>query len=155
MKIDFKKLVILLLPTFLRKSVWLHILQSAVLSLQKIHSHYEAFKSAKLYELTITPQVCYLEKVLNETICPGEYRITITDAEQKEIPYFFRATDNKDVYFSNSSILQVYFFRLDAHNYAESFIVNVPTFYGTKEPQVRALLNKYKLLSKTYKINYI
>jgi len=160
MNINFKKLYRLLLPSFLRQPLIWSFLQPVFNRLSDIFEDYKKYAAEKRYELEVTPQVWSLEKMLNERFCNdtgsiSEY-ITITEAERLPAPYFFNAGDEKRYFFVAEGIPPIHFFWTANGEYNIFFIVNVPSRLHNPddEAQIKALLNKYKLVSKTFKINY-
>jgi hypothetical protein len=117
----------------------------------RVYSEYVKYSDAKRYELEVTPQVFSLEKMLNDNLCDGQREITITAAKKKPILYLFRATNNKDVYLDSESFI----FRIDTNGFCETFVVNVPQRYKSKIDIIKALLDKYKLVSRNYLVNFL
>jgi hypothetical protein len=153
MIVDFKKLYRLALPTFLRKPLILAFVLPIYKCLNGIYIVFKKYVSAKTYDLEVTPQVWSLEKMLNDRFCNGKHHINITEAEPKPVPFFYRVPDSKDEHFFDTTA-QIHFFEIASIGYDDTFIVNVPSEYEPHEDEIKALLNKYKLVSKTFKINY-
>ena len=112
--------------------------------------------SEKRYEMSITPQVCYIEKVLNDYYhLTGVRRIYIAEPPAMEGKFFFRKLDKKDFHFVDST-----FFVDDTHynNYDTDFIVVIPTMQGIpvvqKSDTMIALVEKYKMVGKLFSIKY-
>ena len=154
MKVNYKKLYRLLLPTFLRKASVMMYLDPAFVELQDLKKKIDDFITLKVYDLTVTPQVWSLEKMLNERICKGRREIEICETEGVEIPYFHRPTDEKDVYFGDDET-DVSFFDGSGNGYLNTFIVKVPAKYIGRDDEIVALVNRYKLSSKTFEIQFI
>lgn len=94
MKIDFNKLIELLLPTFLRRPRLFALLRSLISKpLQNIFSRFYIWRAKSRYEASVTPQVCSLIHAVERTFdCVCE----ITELDGK--PYDFlvsidRSTD--------------------------------------------------------------
>ena len=67
MNVDFRKLLMILLPISLRVSGWIKtILNGVATQFNIVQSSFENVMSLINYDLRITPQVCYIEKVLND-----------------------------------------------------------------------------------------
>lgn len=111
---------------------------------------------SKLYEMSITPQVCYIEKALNDYYhLTGIRRIYIAEPLVVEGKFFFRKLDKKDFHFIDST-----FFVDDTHynNYDTDFIVVIPVMQGVpvvqKSNTMFALIEKYKMVGKLFSIKY-
>jgi len=65
-QIDYKKLVVLLLPTMVRKPIAIVMLQCATKGIRLKHSEFTSNRDDNLYRLKHTGQVCYLRAVLND-----------------------------------------------------------------------------------------
>ncbi len=110
----------------------------------------------RAYEMSITPQVCYIEKALNNYYhLSGERRIYITEPFAVEGKFFFREPDKKDFHFADTT-----FFIDDTHynGYDTDFIVVIPVVQGVpvvqKSDTMFALVEKYKMVSKLFSIKY-
>jgi hypothetical protein len=64
--VDIHTLIKLLLPISLRKPHVIGLLRALMMPVQVLHNALISFRSRKRYEMAITPQVIYLEKVLND-----------------------------------------------------------------------------------------
>jgi hypothetical protein len=154
-KIDYYKLVRLLLPIILRQPIVIAFLESAVSPVDMLHILFSNNRDDNLYRLSITPQVCYLEKALNDRFDVGDRRIYIgdgvfyeelflyTDAENKD-EFIYAETENKNMYIYTGS---------ETGSESVDFIVNVPADLKYNEPEMKAIIDMYKLASKKYSIN--
>lgn len=156
--INFSRLLINLLPTFLRQPVIYGILHAGGQVLKQ--TTYTSFTQARKehnYKLNHNGQVCYLRAVLNDAFGGG---FDILDVERKG-DWLYAITENgtnilltvgedgntaeveggqKVPVVYNEVLLNA------AHN---SFIVSVPAnIYQTNLPAVAAMVDKYKLISK-------
>ena len=150
MNVDFRKLLSLLTRQLLREIAELKAFFNAFAMLfqrdKNINDNY--FKEIN-YSLCITPQVCCLTKLLNDK-CDAELRrIYITEPEAIPPFYFVSNNDNGMYYFDDGECFA------NKTNYIYDFIVNVPTDVTASDVYISALLNKYKLPSKTYQITRI
>ena len=174
MQIDYRKLVILLLPTFLRQPVLMAWLRVMAYPLQQLHDRHQAARTQRLYELHHTSQICYIKDALN-----NEFREELADSDgnidysegfeiedinaQGQWVWLYDENDDEgniiDIYkdgnhklFSNptfvhdmSSILQL----------TSSFFVLVPQtieLNETNDARIRSIVNKYRLASRTFDI---
>jgi hypothetical protein len=151
MNINFKRLLILLIPTFLRKEVLKCYLNAISIVFQHNKNELDIFFKELNYHIRVTPQVFSLQKMLNDKFDPILRRILIDVPEAKPTFYFY---DNENVsmrYFSNSE----FFYRKTGFDY--DFYVFVPLELADidTENMIIELLNRYKLISKTFKIIYV
>ena len=100
------------------------------------------------YDLSITPQVCFLEKILNDKYDDKERRIRIQDIGTVKGYFFFRQTDPKKQKFYFGK--EAYFVKDTRYSNADAgFVVVLPEqMKATNEMQ--ALINRYKLASVEY-----
>ena len=99
-------------------------------------------------DLSITPQVCFLEKMLNDKYDKEQRRIRIEDPEVIEGRFFFPHTDTPDkkFYFGKKA----YFVKDTRYNNTDlRFIVVLPVSIEATD-EMRALIDRYKLASVSY-----
>lgn len=152
--IDFKNLLIQLLPKPLRKVKWLSFLLTLISPVIGLYNAFMAFRNLMLYRLTITPQVCFLEKMLNDRYDPIERRIWIDDAKVYDYIYVFLKVEDKPVYFyKKSENKPVYMYtRAETNIFGADFTINIPLAVVYNMNELIALVNSYKLASKKFKI---
>lgn len=177
--IDYKRLTVLLLPTFLRKPVMYSFLQAFLKPIVSIHTLFMAARASHLYRIAHTPQVYSLRALLNDAFDPDLRRIMVTDGatndwlmvypaalftpEGGKNPIWLRQKDDfatnsfggKTIIFDTQSVALVP--RQGAINTAgNDFMVELPMeLRGTiDEQRVVSLVNTYKLFSKRYEIKY-
>ena len=148
-KVDFDRLVQLLLPTFLRKGLATAFLTAFIQPLKIIYTAFTAYRQNTLYMLEITPQVCYLEKCLNNMFDPSLRRITIHDPERATQAYVYLDSENKPLLLNPSQ--PVYQDGEIAKTQTSDFVVSLPATV-TDITRVKAVLDKYKLPTKQYEI---
>lgn len=156
--INFSRLLINMLPTFLRQPVIYGILYAAGQVLGKLT--YKDFTNARKehnYKLTHNGQVCYLRAVLNDAFGGG---FDILEVERRGEWLYAITEDGSDILLSvgegsyaaevegGQKVPLVYNEAL-LNAAQNSFIVSVPySIYQTRLPLVAALVDKYKLISK-------
>lgn len=99
-------------------------------------------------DLSITPQVCFWEKILNDKYDDKERRIRIQDIGTVKGYFFFRQTDPKKqkFYFGKKA----YFVKDTRYSNADAgFVVVLPISIEVTN-DMRALINRYKLASVEY-----
>lgn len=150
-KIDWDRLLLLLLPTFLRKPVLFGYIKALVSPIASLHYQWELFRDDNLNTLSYNGQRCYLRKVLNDKCDNDERRIYISNTAQIEQDYLFTKAENLDVYLG-TMFLDTEF------NYAGTtvdFLIYVPQVLKQfNENKIIALLEFYKLAGKSYNIVY-
>ncbi len=160
MLIDYRKLVILLLPTFLRRPVLMAWLRAMVYPLQQLHDRHQAARTQRLYELHHTSQICFIKDALNNEFGITDYAIGF-EIEDINAPGNWiwvydenveRFDDEQHMLFDEptwihdtSSILPP----------TSAFTVLVPKHIEideTNDARIRSVVNKYRLASRTFEI---
>ena len=80
-QIDYKRLALLLLPTFLRKPRIFAFLSAFVFGVSVLHNRFMKNRTANLLRIKRNGQVCYLKGMLNDELDPDKRRIRITDQD--------------------------------------------------------------------------
>lgn len=148
-KIDFDRLVLLLLPTFLRKPVLFGYIKALVSPIASLHYKWEQMRAANLLKLSYNGQRCYLRGVLNDRYDPDLRRIYIDEVPELKGNYIFTPAENLDYY------LDTMYLDLDYSEAGElvDFVVYVPSgILSTKTNEIIVTLDFYKLAGKIYKI---
>lgn len=154
-QINYKKLVLLLLPTFLRQPRWFAFLNALTFGVSELHGKFLNSVDNHLRRLKCNGQVCYLRGMLNDELDAAARRIRITDAES-EGDWLF-ALDEEEPY-------QLFADTEGIMTYSEDLIIGNTAFFNVSVPwskdqtdinnRLRNFLNEYKLLSKKYIIQY-
>lgn len=160
MRIDYRKLVILLLPTFLRRPVLMAWLRAMVYPLQQLHDRHQSARTQRLYELRHTSQICFIKDALNKEFGITDYaagfEIEDINAKGNWILVYDenveRFDDEQHMLFDEptwihdtSSILPP----------TSAFTVLVPKHIEideTNDARIRSVVNKYRLASRTFEI---
>lgn len=115
-----------------------------------------AFRLYVLYRLTITPQVCYLEKMLNDRYDTTERRIYIDDGAEFSKLYVYLKSELKPVYIHTKAEdfePKTFLYRKgEVTTGGFDFVVFVPAVVAFDAVEIRALIDTYRLASKR---NYI
>ncbi|PWA10982.1 hypothetical protein DB891_03885 [Flavobacterium laiguense] len=150
--VDYKRLGILILPTFLRKPIlvsWVHVL---LMPISNLHYTWKQKRLADWYKLNHTGQVCFLRKVLNDTLDVADRRIYIDEGNSFPRKYIYTRAENKPVFLGKMHIYQ----NSEYTNTGVDFIVFAPVdIINTRIHELNALITFYKLASKRYKIQPI
>ena len=155
--IIYSKLTTWLTPAILRKTKFLAWVAILITAVQFIYQNLLRFRTQKLYELAITPQVCYLQKLLNDRYDYVQRRIVITDAIDQSPIYFFVRSEIKQKYFyARSENKPTYFFtRGESGTLKNDFIVRVPAGIVFQLAEMTSLIQTYKMASKKFAIQIV
>lgn len=146
--INFQRLSVLLLPTFLRSDVmkaWVYLQLQLI---ENIHYDWKQFRAANLYKLGHNSQKCYLRGALNDRFDTQLRRIRIDDGNSFKRQYIYTDGEQKPKYLGTMYLY-------DDSDYADTgvdFIVVVPMDLQYSTYEMIALVDFYKLASKRYKI---
>ena len=148
-KINFNKLVVQLMPTFLRQPRIIAFISLFSAELTKLHNAWLIKKSADETWLQHNSQVCKLRKILNDEFDDIERRIKITDGQLYDRQYIYTLGEKKPVYGK-------VFLRQNS-DYADTgidFFVIIPKELNIEQNKYKleALVNRYRLASKRFKV---
>ena len=157
-QIDYRKLAVMLLPTFLRTSVLVTLVRVMIQPLQALHDKWKADCERREYNLTHTGQVCTLKAVLNDRFgldysngfeiadinAAGDWVMIYDEAVNLNNNHVMAEEASHFLIFDESTITQM----------THSFIVYVPQQCWAELPVIRTLVEKYRLVSRipTYMI---
>jgi hypothetical protein len=152
--IDYKRLVRWKTPERKRLAVlltWLYALVQPVIS---AHQSFLLFRKSRIYQLTITPQICYLERLLNDRFDNDDRRIYIEDTDWFDPWYVYQEDELKPRYMYTEAEDQPVYTYTDAEagETPDDFIVFVPASLVFDNTEMRALLNINKLPGTHYNI---
>lgn len=154
MNLNFEQLRQLLLPSILRRSVLLNAMLSAILyPIESVYNVWRSYEEQERRERTYNSQVKNLRRALADRLHTDYDNILIYDVEDKEHLYIYRRTDNKDVIISADNPVIIY--RESEIRYSRGFIVAIPSEYQNKKDEIRAVLDRYKIVTSRYYINWI
>jgi hypothetical protein len=159
--IDFNRLIKWLVPPLLRNTITLNWLKALISPISWLYNNLLLYKSDVDYRIAITPQVCYLEKVLNDTFDNLSRRIVILDNPDKGIILIYMDESGLPLmthlegsgHDSETPIIH------DDSSFSgiSDFIVSVPVQLAITQAQeyrMKSILNTNKLVGKQYKIMY-
>ena len=158
--VNFKRLALLLLPTFWRRPLFAAMAYAAVSPLQWLHTRFMLWRRDTDYRLLHNGQVCRLRGLLNDLFDPVDRRITVTEEVSNvgNIVLHRREVQRAVRLPARGSGRMVV---LNRRGYGGvsgyDFWVNIPLALYDKLDitQVRAVVDAYKLASKRFSINYI
>lgn len=146
--VNWKKLAVLLTPTFLRGELmkaWIELLMEGV---NDIHYNWLQFRKSNIYILAHNSQVCYLRGALNDRFDNEQRRIQIIDGNKYQRKYIYTDEEQKPKF------LGIIYIHGD-EDYLDTgvdFIVQVPNDIIFNINEMKGLIDFYKLASKRYKI---
>lgn len=140
-----------------RKPVIALIMEALLTPLIALHDYFLRYRSAKLYQILITPQVCYLEMLLNDRYDFTQRRIYINDAEWHLPIYIYTPEELKPVglYTEGEDSPLALYTDSEAGELKDDFVVFVPAGLDFNENEMKSLLNQYKLAGTHYKIEVV
>ena len=156
--INFKKLIELLLPTFLRRSVLRAFLNAMAAPILTLHNQFIVNRKNNIYRLKMNGQVCYLRRLLNDAFPDANNAIRIEDGSATGI-WRYAWDENYNPYINYLLIEQsgtIFWDKSTILEGVSGFTVVVPAaiYNENNDAKIRSLLNEYKLLSKYYTIIY-
>ena len=147
-EIDFKRWIALLLPTMLRRPLIFGRLRAAVGAVERLYTEFSEVRTAHVFRLTHNGQVCYLRGALNYKFGggfsigtvkqEGEWLYAVTeDGEQISVTKT-EAGKGVPVLYSEQAL-----------NMAQNdFVVYVPARVWGRLPEIEAMVDSYKLVTK-------
>ena len=153
---NFKILAQQLLPTFLRKPLFTALISAIAVPFDFLRNKLNLFRNKNLYNLSITSQVCFLEKALNDKFDSELRRIFITNGAWRASLPIYIIPENQPVPLRLTSENQPLPLYLQHENgfINENFVVNVPTELQPFEQDLKGVVMAFKLAGKTFSINY-
>lgn len=156
--INWARLVVWLLPDDWRKMKNVRYLLALIEPVRQSYADFLQFRKQQLYEAEINGQVVKLERVLNDTFDPVDRRIFITDGEYFTPPVFYEEYKNMPVVFNaEGDVDNPVFWSVENidNRVAFNFYVHIPAAVWFDRLRVRATVNKYKILGRTFEIKEI
>ena len=156
--IDFKKLVIEWLPSFIRTPIIVAISVVFVAPLTLLYIEFLKIRKQNLIRMKTTCQKFSMQKRLNDAFDQVERRIRIIKAVQYEGLYIYTEAED-DAYHNKTKWLNddsnPIYLRTESELYSDyDFIVQIPNT-GINDYMLRAEIEYYMLQSKNYKIEII
>ena len=155
--INFKKLAIEWLPTFLRNPFWIAFLLVLIIPLESLYNEFLRARKQNLIRINTTCQKFSMQKRLNDLFDPLERRIEIVKAVLFDGTYLYTEAEDDQwrtktqwLYIDS---LPIYLYTEAELNSEFDFIVKVPG--GLNELQLRAEIEYYMLQSKNYRIELL
>lgn len=154
-RIDFARLAVLTLPTFLRKPVIARYSRVMATGVAKTHSQLVEYRDSISYELSMTGQVCRLRALLNDAFDAVQRRITVVDVEQApSATVVWLRADRRGLAIAmrdNGGGLAISCRGYEGIKQPD-FEVIVPARVVVDDRRLSALVNSHKLAGKRYKL---
>lgn len=152
--IDYLKLALCLLPDYVRKTKMIALVNIFVSPVIYLYQLFLQFRTNKLYEISITGQVCRLEALLNDRYDFTNRGIYIDDAEEYPPLYLYRDEELKPVYLYTEAENQPVYLYTDGEGgaLADDFIIFVPVAVVFDIIQMRSLVKLFRLPGMRFKI---
>lgn len=151
---DWRKLLRWLTPFALRQPKFIALIQAAVSPIQYVYALFGNYKLEVEYELTITPQVCYLRKALNDRFDFLQRRIKILPGVYyPPLPLFLKVEGKHQVLYTKAENKHLNLYeKSETVQFSSDFIIQVPLFLNFNEDEMRAYTEKYCLPDKIFTI---
>ncbi len=152
--IDFNALMEERIPPRMRQPRLLAFAHALSAEVNRQYQLFRLNRKANLYNLGITPQVCYLEKLLNDRYDFTQRRIYITDGIDYPPTYLYQDAEEKPLYlFQESEAQPVHLYTEgESGELTDDFIVWVPVEVDFEEKEMISLVKVYKLAGTKFKI---
>jgi hypothetical protein len=139
---DTEKWIAWLLPAVVRRAKMLAWLKALLKPVKTLHSRFYMFTSSTEEILSSSPQVVVLRGILNHKFDVTEKRIDVLDAQNSGQTWVYLEGENQPLYMP--------LFLSSGERF--DFVVRVPTGLSSVQRQIEAVLNRFKMPSKKYKI---
>lgn len=143
-----------LIPTLLRKPILMAFAKAIYAPLVTLHNLFLNYRKAKLYEIAMNYQTCYLEAFLNDRFDFTNRGIYIEDAETVDQVYLWQDAEDNPLYLYKDAENQPVYLYQDGESLGDilyDFVVYVPYGVVFDEEEMRAMIAT-KLSGKKYKI---
>jgi hypothetical protein len=139
---DVDKWIQWLLPSVVRRPLMIAWLKALLMPIKAIHNRFYQFKNQTDTSLKTNGQVFILRGLLNDMFDFYARGIELIDGQNEGQTWVFLEEENKPLYMP--------VFLTSGEKF--DFVVRVPLGLKNKRSQIEAVLNRYKLPSKKYKI---
>lgn len=157
--INYTKLVHERIPDELSHPLFTALALVLVTPFVLVYNSLLTFRIQLLYKLSITPQVVFLEKMLNDRYDTTARRIYIRDGKEYNPIYLFQKSEFKPTFLfqkTETTPLKIHMFlKNETGQYTYDFIVYVPAVVAFDMNELMALVNIYKLAAKSCKVQII
>jgi hypothetical protein len=145
-----RQLAVLLLPTFMRNNTVVAIAKSIASCIDTLKYKLLAYRNKVNYDISITPQVCYLEKALNDRYDTILRRIRVDESVFRDITYIKLDSEQRNQYLGSFFIYNT----IESGYQSFDFYIVLPAGVLLPLNEIRVFVSKLKLASKTFDIIY-
>jgi len=157
--INYSKLINQRIPEPLRSPEMIAWITRLASPFTYLYSLILSFRQSTLYKLAITPQVVFLEKMLNDRYDSSLRRIYILDGQEYNPLYIYTVAEVKPVWLYTKGEVgkpQVDLFtKGEVGQFTFDFVVYVPVAISFDVNEMSSLVNTYKLAGKIYDIQTV
>jgi hypothetical protein len=143
-EVDFRKWLLWMLPAVLRKPRLIAFIRALTLPMVRLHAALLVFRGIANESARVTGQVCVLRNYLNRRFDP-DGRIEIRDDAARANTYIYKVSENRPLYLSA---------HLSSAGGAD-FVVLIPAALSAQESAIRREVNRFKLITKKFRIELI
>jgi hypothetical protein len=155
---EVHKMVRELLGARISKPTTIAFVQCLTSPINTFFDSFYLFYEKNKYDLSITSQVIYLERVLNDSFDSSNRGIYITDANvlASELVLYNEIEQNEETVLYNESegLEETILYNESEYTTSPNFIVNVPQTLNFNLNQMRKTIDVYKASGKNYIIQY-
>lgn len=152
--IDFQKVVRWNLRRKKRKPGILALLNAMAKPVSLLYQDFLKYRKAKLYQLMITPQKCWLERLLNDRYDFTQRRVYIGDSVDKPPFYIYQSAELKPqfIYRRSENKPKYIYTGGESGDLKDDFTVFVPLDISFELNEMISLVKVYKLAGTKFKI---
>lgn len=152
--IDFRKVVRWNLRRKKRKPRILALLNAMAKPVTLIHQDFLKYRKAKLYQLMITPQKCWLERLLNDRYDFTQRRIYIDDGVDHPPTYIYQDAELKPLFLRQAQEDKpvTIYTSGESGDLKDDFVIYVPVDIDFEDAEMTSLVKAYKLAGTKFKI---
>ena len=138
----------------MRINVMMAFVKACFQPLIDLHNDFLLYRKAKLYQIAMNYQVCYLEALLNDRYDFTQRRIYIDDADTGDQVYIYQDDEDAPLYMQQESENDPLYLFTEGEtigDHTNDFIIHIPATVAYSESEIRAMIAT-KLCGKRYKI---
>jgi len=153
--INWVKFAIDQMEVAIRKLPLVQYIVALLRGIAALHRDFIYFRAVTLYEAEINGQVIKLERILNDMFDEEARRIYITDGDVYVAPVFYEEYKNNPVVFPEEGDSAVpIFYSIEAADDVVSFnfYVHIPEEVYVENLRIKAIVNRYKVMGRTYQL---
>jgi len=152
--IDFGKVVRWNLRRKKRKPLILALLNAMAKPVVLLYQDFLKYRKAKLYQLMITPQKCWLERLLNDRYDFTQRRIYIDDGVDYPPVYIYQHDELKPIFLrqAQEDSPVIIYTSGESGDFKDDFVIYVPGDLVFEDAEMTSLVKAYKLAGTKFKI---